>query len=176
MSNQFLDKWITVLGINPEPWAVGTAFATRSKAGVHAGVSPNTKLVAYQNALKEELRARNFEPIENQTVRLTLQMLFVRQVDSYTVRGKTKTGNYADATNLGKGTEDAMQGILFPNDRQMAWTHPIVVDQGLQAEPFIAFKIGVYESNAQWTDFVNLLRIKQTVIDRTSAGTDDASW
>jgi hypothetical protein len=174
VSEPFINKWITVLGINPEPWAVGSSFATRRNGGIHSGISPNAKLVAYQRALQEELKSRDYTPIINESIRLTLQMLFVRQVDSYkTAGGVNKTGNYADATNLGKSTEDAMQGILFPNDRQMAWTFPIIVEQGLSAESFIAFRIAPYEDTAHWKDFVSHLRNKQKIIDDTH---EDHLW
>ena len=48
-------QFITIQGVNPEPWAAGIANAGRRGGTVKASMSPNAKLQVYQNALREEV-------------------------------------------------------------------------------------------------------------------------
>ena len=97
---------IIIRGINPEPWAIGTINAWGKGK---ASMSANPKVVNYQNAIREELENQGFTeyPFAGGWP-LDVEFLYFRS---------TEHGNVADVTNLNKATEDALQGILFGNDR-----------------------------------------------------------
>src|SRR4051794_39473343 len=99
-------KWF-VLHINPEPWAVGSISGKR--------ISPNPNLVAFQSAVREELEGqtlpRDFRKLE---------FFFFRQTAKYIdTSDHVRQRNQADTTNCQKALEDALQGVLFHNDREI---------------------------------------------------------
>ena len=119
---------IVIRGINPEPWAIGTVNCWGKGKGT---ISPNIKVLNYQKALQEELSLRNLEPSEPLWAQ-DLHILYFRS---------TERGQPADVTNLNKATEDALQGILFANDRinrkvtgEIIEQHPHVEHVGLIIE------------------------------------------
>lgn len=120
-----VQKLLAIEGINPEPWTA----AQVGIVGKHAQAFPNEKLVAYQNAIAEEVEQRmeawSMEPM---LVEVTLGFTFWRS---------TTGGQPADATNLQKGTEDALQGYLFPNDSQVKSVTSTIANQGPDVEPLI---------------------------------------
>lgn len=113
-----IDRWYT-LKVNPEPWAIGTV--------AHNRISPNPGLVAYQSAVREELEG---EPLLPESMR-TLTFYFFRRIDQYLdTADHVRTRNSADATNMQKALEDALQGILFKNDREIRDIRSVIVQQG----------------------------------------------
>ena len=130
-------KYYYVLGINPEPWAMGTAFAIRGRRA--AGVSPNRKLVAFQQAAREALLADYDPPLLTEPLRM--RFWFKRVIEKTTYGEKSAHANYSDATNLQKGLEDAFQGILYKNDRQVVDIHSVIVEQGPEASPVIVIEV-----------------------------------
>jgi len=119
---------IVIRGINPEPWAIGTVNAWGKGRGT---ISPNLKLLNYQNAIREELINR-LDSGGTVPVPLWAQDLYIMYFRS------TERGQPADVTNLNKATEDALQGILFGNDRinrkvtgEIIEQHPNVEHVGL---------------------------------------------
>lgn len=110
--------WL-VAPVNPEPWTVGTISYKR--------ISPSPNLVAYQSALREELAGVEMLPPEYRKI----TFYFFRQQAQYIdMRDKIRTRNQADATNMQKATEDALQGILFDNDREVMDIRSVIVQQG----------------------------------------------
>ena len=93
---------LVIRGINPEPWATGTVNCYGKGRGT---ISPHPKVVNYQNAIREEL-----DGIEQPSGNWPLEVRFF-------YARSTERGQPADVTNLNKATEDALQGILFGNDR-----------------------------------------------------------
>ena len=141
--------WVT--GINPEPWAIGTPFRRGSKG---LGISPNGKLKAYQEALKEEFPQQNAHAVLHEG-ELSVQFYFWRS---------SAHGNVADATNLQKATEDALQGLLYVNDRSNLHVQSDVMEQTpetsphilIVVEPWVRPEIVLPESAPEWagTDWV----------------------
>lgn len=118
--------------INPEPWAVGQAYASRSKGKLTARISRNVQLDQFQQAVKEELLIREPKLIEGY-VRVVLYLW--RQNAQYQ---RIQTNHYRqrsrpDTTNMQKAIEDACQGILYTNDRYVNDIHSVLV----QAQPDI---------------------------------------
>lgn len=132
--------------VNPEPWSVGTAYATRTKSGaMRGGISPNKKVQAYQKALREELLSlpmvRMLEPGD---AGLCLRLWFWRQIEVSNKAGRRVTGHIADVTNLQKSTEDALQGILFENDNAVRWVCSEIIEQEASTVPTIAIEVWHY--------------------------------
>ncbi len=115
-------------GINPQPWSV----SIRGKNGA---------LDAYQNAVKEELADYDIEPWPV-GVPVKLYFEFWRQLESVVDADRRRHRNqYADATNLQKALEDALQGVLFTNDRYVPDIHTRIKAQGADVEPKIVIRI-----------------------------------
>lgn len=133
----YIAESTVILGVNPEPWAIGTAFASRKEGQMRGGVSPNQKLVTYKKAFQAEWKQVEHPAMYAEDARVSLTFYFWRQVDTWTTGKRQHSGNYADATNLQKSTEDALQGLLVPNDRQVVEITSTIMEQGPDVEPAI---------------------------------------
>lgn len=140
MSN-FPNVVATALPLNPEPWAMGNVSAFKIKGRAIPKVAPNLTLKNYQEALRAELGLTDFEilPGPYYSVRFT----FSRQLVKYkTSSGRTSTRNWADVTNMQKGTEDALQGVAFGNDRDVIRVESrLFGTQSASALPFVVIEI-----------------------------------
>lgn len=137
------ERWFA-LDINPEPWAVGPLDLIRRGGKLAPTMGRNQQLHMYQQAVKEELAekyaevgAAPFPP------GYTLSFFFWRD---------TQKGNYADATNLMKATEDALQGVLLTNDREVIRNYSEIVQQGPGVHGKVVFCIrwGVKREGLYW--------------------------
>lgn len=139
------EKWF-VLHVNPQPWAIGPLSLGRKAGGFFPRIGPNLQLVAYQNAVREELKAQGTELI---TGEVELKFYFYRAIESYTrASGRKSSANKSDTTNLQKATEDALQGILIENDRNVVAISSVILDQGVEVQPCIIIRVrhaGDYE-------------------------------
>lgn len=111
--------------VNPQPWAVGTFSTVRNKqtGKLVTKPSPDMTLVTYQNSIRELLELQGAVMREG---KYALRFTFSRQLEKYVKNtGKgTATRNHADGTNMMKATEDALQGAIIGNDRDVicgAW-------------------------------------------------------
>ncbi|QEM40882.1 MAG: RusA-like resolvase [Phage AS32] len=128
------------LWVNPEPWAIGSI--SRGKSG--AQMSPNLNLVAFQSAVREELSQVKKLPEDYRK----LEFFFFRQQARYLdMSDKIRQRNQADATNMGKALEDALQGILFDNDREVRDIRSVIVSQSINTEPCILIKASPFRLN-----------------------------
>lgn len=132
------EHWF-ILSINPEPWATGPLGINAKLRRPYMG--RNQQLDAYKEAVREELNLKYpntdqiLEPIE-------IMFLFWRERARYTSpTGKLVTKNEVDTTNMQKATEDALQGLLFPNDKNVRDVHSILVDQGPHVRGKIAIRL-----------------------------------
>lgn len=109
--------WIQI-PINPEPWAV--SVTTRG------GTYKPAKLQAYQSAIAADVKkllpaAPLWTHADHPVGGIVMEFFFWRS---------TKYGQFCDITNLIKSTEDAMQGVLFDNDRLVHRVIGEIVEQG----------------------------------------------
>jgi len=130
------------LPVNPEPWAVGKVGVGRRNGKTFPTVGPNAKLVSFQQEVKEWFEDQDVTMIEED---LHLEFFFWRKIDKYRGVKRTVTTNEADATNMQKATEDALQGILYPNDRAVRKITSEIVAQGPDVEGAIAIRAQVYD-------------------------------
>lgn len=116
--------------INPEPWAIGSLSVGRRNGKVFPSIGPNAQLVAFQEAIREEFDGLTPED-HYQNKRMKITFYFWRNLSAYkTPSGRTHRKHVADATNMQKALEDALQGILFHNDRTNRDIRSVVVKQG----------------------------------------------
>jgi len=145
---------VYALPLNPEPWKVGHAYVVRSSGQPKARIAPDATLQTYQNAVRDELTLQGVELLPGD---YSLYFSFSRQLASYTsAEGRTSTRNASDATNMQKATEDALQGVLIGNDRDVVRVGSVIVDQGPAVSPFviIQIKFGLTEEDSSKMDDV----------------------
>lgn len=131
-----------VLRLNPEPWAVGSVTGGRQNGKIIGRVSPNPNLVAFQSAVKEELEGE--EPLPDGEYKLTFY--FWRELVAYLDAADHKRHrNQADATNMQKGLEDALQGVLFDNDRHVRDIRSVIAVQNRNVDPCIVIKAELFK-------------------------------
>lgn len=132
-------RWIA-LDVNPEPWAIGPVGYSRRGGKMSAYVGRNQQLDAYKEAVKEELGEQ-----EKLTGKVMLVLYFWRNRAEYlTPQARSHRKHEADVTNLQKATEDACQGILFDNDRDVACVFAEMREQGPDVIPAVVIGIDSY--------------------------------
>lgn len=115
--------------VNPEPWAIGPVGVARRDKKMTAYVGRNQQLAAFKEAVAEAVREKwgGLPPIEGT---VELQLWFYRQRADYkTPAARVHRKHEADATNMQKATEDALQGIIFGNDRDVKRVRSVVIEQ-----------------------------------------------
>ena len=119
------------LNINPEPWAIGPVGSARRGGKLTSYVGRNAQVYAYEQAVKEaviEQLPAEFKMFEGN---FALAFYFWRERAEYvTPQARTHRKHEADVTNLQKATEDALQGVLFKNDKDTSSVHAVLVEQG----------------------------------------------
>lgn len=148
-------RWF-VLDVNPEPWAIGPVGVSRKGGKLIPFVGQNAQLAAYQQAIREELG-----PQEMMEGKFHLTFIFFRNRAEYeTPQARTHRKHEADLTNLQKATEDALQGVLFKNDKDVVDVHSIMAEQGPDVVGRIIIEI--YEDpDVHWQD-----RLPMWVLDK----------
>lgn len=125
-------------GINPEPWQSPKIGIGRKNGKPYPLVSKPERVRAFQEAVAENLRDA-FPDLEPLIVPIDLTFYLWRQHEP----GR----NRVDATNCQKALEDALQGVLIANDRQVKSIHthliqnehietPVILIQISDPEPF----------------------------------------
>lgn len=164
------------IGINPEPWAVGPLQVGRRNGAVFPTMGRHAGLAAYQEAIREEL-GDGFKPLEG---RQQVRFYFWRNQPTYTTEsGRQHQKHVADATNMQKALEDALQGVLFVNDRDTWDIRSIIVDQGPGVIGKVLFSIEPLppgRSNALMVPPECLSIIQQVDAELTTKVVEDNSW
>lgn len=131
-----------ILDVNPEPWAIGDLSVGRRGGKYFPMVGRNQQLHNYKEAVREELRAYFPELLEG---KIELKFYFWRRRDEYkTPQARGHRKHEADGTNLAKATEDALQGVLFKNDKDVSRMIWEIVDQGPDVTPRVVVGIRPY--------------------------------
>jgi Holliday junction resolvase RusA-like endonuclease len=129
------------LHLNPEPWTAPSAARGRGERGIV--MYKNERLRVYQEAVREELGGRNLLIFDPGTP-IEVDFYYWRALEPYrTDSDRVARAHEADTTNLNKALEDALQGILFENDRDCKRVQGWIVEQGFETEPLIGIRIGL---------------------------------
>lgn len=117
-------NWYLLEGVNPEPWEAPEGSVGRAKGSGKFFVQMHSPvgMREYQEAVKSQFKER-YPEVVPVTYPVTLTFHFWRQ------RSVEAKANIADATNLQKATEDALQGLLYMNDRQVYNPQSYIVEQ-----------------------------------------------
>lgn len=127
------------LPINPEPWAIGNAYVGRGGGKTFARIAPDKTLKLYQEAVRAELEAQGAEVLPG---KYALEFFFYRQNAQYTdAAGRRRTRNRPDVTNMQKATEDALQGVLIGNDRDVVSVSSHLLAAGPEVEPAVVISL-----------------------------------
>lgn len=137
------DRWY-VLPVNPEPWAVGPLDLLRRGGKLAPTMGRNQQVSAYQDAVREALAVKYgaHEGVMPYAPGYRLDFYFWRNMAEYrTEAGRKARNNEADATNMQKATEDALQGLLIGNDRDVISARSTVMDQGPEVNGHVVFHL-----------------------------------
>lgn len=126
------ERWYA-LQVNPEPWAVGPLDLIRRGGRLAPTMGRNQQLHMYQQAIAGEL-ATKYGALPGAPLAPCYEL------DFWFWRN-TERANNADATNMQKATEDALQGILIANDRDVVRVQSHVAAQGPAVAGALAFRI-----------------------------------
>lgn len=145
------ELWLK-LDLNPEPWRIGPVGYSRRNGRMSAYVGQDAQLNAYKNAVREEVEAQLPADFVMFDGRVTLECYFWRQRIEYTThQARTHRKHEADGTNLMKATEDALQGVIYKNDKDNARGVWEIVAQGPDVEPAIIVHVTEYEPTFLWS-------------------------
>jgi Holliday junction resolvase RusA-like endonuclease len=148
------DRWF-VIGITAQPWAVGSLGVGYRGKKPYAYIGPNQQLQAYQEALKEQLEGAGMLLGE-----VEVQLYIWRKLETAkNFGGRDRKAKTSDATNIQKATEDALQGILIENDRNVRRISTEIVAQNENTESCIVVRTRPYQPlrtsvipNEVWND------------------------
>lgn len=135
-----MNNWYSIFGLNPEPWQASEGSVGRKSGKLFVAFHKPEQLRNYQEALKEQIVQQNKDIILHEG-NLDVTFYFWRELASFDTGTKKSRAHYADATNLVKSTEDALQGILYKNDRIIRSSRGIIVSQDSETEPAIVVNI-----------------------------------
>lgn len=135
--------WIP-LALNGEPWRTGPLGTIRNGGKVIPIMGKDAQLDSYKHAIREStLDWMGMNGVTHEFLKAfaanKITFYFWRQLAAYeTDSGKRHRKHGADATNLLKATEDALQGVLFANDRTNLDVRSVIAEQsGLVEQPWV---------------------------------------
>jgi Holliday junction resolvase RusA-like endonuclease len=137
------------LPINPVQWEVGELSVGRRNGKYFPRMGRSENLYAFQQEVREWFAGQpKPELIEGD---VDVYFWFWQKLETYEgPSGRKVTKKAADATNMQKATEDALQKILFDNDRQNRRVGSEIVEQGPDVNPGIIIKVCAYVSNVEF--------------------------
>lgn len=130
------EQWF-VLDVNPDPWEVGPMNVVRKGGVFRPFVGRSQKLDDYKKAVREAIM-KGDQPYSFMTGKLSLTCWFWRNRAEYeNPQARRYRSHDADATNLLKSTEDALQGLLYDNDKDNVHVQGYIVAQGPNVQPAV---------------------------------------
>lgn len=134
-----MDRWF-VLHLNAEPWAVGPLGVGRRKGGTYPYIGPNKQLTVFQESIREQLGKQVILEGDVEITFYISRCLF----EYFSPGGRKGRAHEADATNMQKGIEDALQKVIIDNDRQVKKIQTTIVEQSQTAKSFIIINVKPY--------------------------------
>lgn len=133
--------WYVVDGVNPEPWESPEGSVARKAGKMYVQMHKPFKLRAFQEDFAQSFKEQNDEWTTSEE-EMALTFYVWRNVDHLI------KANIADATNMQKAIEDALQGILYKNDRQVQDVRTLIVAQDNDVEPAVVIQIRPWPGSA----------------------------
>lgn len=144
-------QWYIIEGVNPEPWAASEGAIGKRNGKPFIQFHKPEQLRQYQESVKDIFSTMNPHHVEY-IHDIELVFYFWRQLTVYEPMGEGKSTQQAaraDATNMQKALEDALQGILYKNDTEVKSIRSVVVEQERDTEPCILICAGTYTDRAE---------------------------
>lgn len=139
------ELWFLIEGINPEPWEPPeSAIGRRAGKPYIQHYSPE-KYKNFTEAVRSAFSQEypDFVPIDGEVLDVRF-FLWREQSVFETPTGRKSQANIADATNMQKAIEDALQGLLYVNDRDNHRVSCEIMSQDKETEPAILVQIQAY--------------------------------
>ena len=134
-----------ILDLNPEPWTSPQVSIGRKGGKAFPRFYSNEQMKNFKEALAEAVRQKlpeDFEPFE---IPIGVTFYFWRRLDEYqSPQARTARKHEADATNLQKAAEDALQGVLFKNDKDVSVVTSYIMEQAHDTRPAVVVEIEQY--------------------------------
>lgn len=164
-------RWY-VLNLNPEQWDLGTITGRK---GGGSRISPNPNLVTFQNAVREELEDVKMLPAHYRRITFYFWREQAKYLDA---SDHIRQRNRADATNLQKGLEDALQGLLFANDREVRDIRSVVMEQGHGVKPRIVIRADTFDEAGSLKNLLDAMPedVVQRVFLDSQDQKEDSKW
>lgn len=144
-------------GINPEPWTA----PNMTRAG---GVYKSETVRAYQEAISDEFQ-NSYPNVTPTSDPCSITFCFWRELGGYEVGdGRKANRHIADATNLQKATEDALQGFLYVNDNLVRIVRSVIVSQTADTHPALLILFNRHvDIDPSYQTMIDLLLAKSKV-------------
>lgn len=134
------ERWF-VLALTAQPWAVGPLGVGFRGKKPYPYIGPNQQLQAYQEALREQLEGAGILQGE-----VEINLYIWRQLETAkNFGGRDRKAKTSDATNIQKATEDALQGVLIENDRNVRRICTEIVAQDENTKSCIVVRVRPYQ-------------------------------
>lgn len=157
-------KFYLIEGINPIPWTAPEASIGRSKGRVYVQLHKSEALRFYQEAVKHCMSQDYPDaPISPAGTPVALTLWLWRELPTYQGDKRKVHKNQADATNMQKALEDALQGVLYENDRDVQVCKTYVVEQSVTTKPCIV--IGVTQPEQAELNFGVMIASKMAAMN-----------
>jgi Holliday junction resolvase RusA-like endonuclease len=146
--------WYIVPNLNPVPWSSPSVSIGHKNGKPFPMVYAATEMKNYKQALKDEIE-RMYPDAPLIEDEIALRFFFWRRLDlGDKKKGRKSRGHVADATNLQKSTEDALQGVLFKNDIQVIHTESWLMEQTDETKPLLVVNLVWHPSRPALPDEV----------------------
>lgn len=145
-------KVILITELNPEPWTVGTVTTGFKGKQRYGKIAKDQRLIDYQTGVAACIR-QAYPGLEMFPTTLKLNLMFKlwRQEDEYTTGvGRKSKRKVADATNMQKALEDALQGVLYADDSQVKNVSTEIIAEGPDVQPLILIQAREYVPDPSW--------------------------
>lgn len=147
-----MEQWF-IVPVNPYPWKVPPISVGRKNGKAFPRVGRDEGLHSFKEAVKDYVLMQGPQKINGP---VELRLWFWRNIPEYTTsQGRTARKHEADNTNLQKATEDALQGILFNNDKDVIINRSVRMMQSKDSASFLVIHAKAAKSlNEKFPDFV----------------------
>jgi Holliday junction resolvase RusA-like endonuclease len=155
---------LLIMDLNPEPWTPGTASMGFKGKQRYAKISKDERLRNYQEGVRENIMQAypDLPMLFSAGIELHLICKFWRQLDKYTSgTGRQAQRHVADATNLTKAVEDALQTIFYKNDNQVKHSEGEIIMEGEDVAPRILILVKERVRDPRWQELANQLEVRE---------------
>jgi Holliday junction resolvase RusA-like endonuclease len=160
--------WYSIEHVNPEPWESPEGSIGRRNGGLFVAMHSTERMRNFQASVREEFELQN-PGYRKEEGLLRVEFHLWRQLVEYDTDKRKQRGKVADATNCQKALEDALQGLLYDNDRDNRFVSCEFAEHDVETIPFILVKV------SKWDHVDSTAGAMRTVLEApvTEAPTND---